>query len=151
MQSLNGLPNYKGLNGSSAQSPSFSWKHFWMLSYLSHIPWFTWCNIITNNVYITYNPVLKWGFMSTTCCEGLPPANLCLVTLLSSEQCSQFECFHPQHVQIINNTSSFKTKLTGNNTETSKVNLWCLTFPRSRQQTSRYKLLLCQLWAETLA
>jgi len=24
---------------------------------------------------------------------------------------------------------------------------WCLTFPRSRQQTSRYKLLLCQFWS----
>ena len=36
----------------------------------------------------------------------------------------------------------------------SKVNrnsLWCLTFPRSRQLTSRYKLLLCQFWAEELA
>ena len=40
--------------------------------------------------------------------------NFCLVTLLSSEQCSQFERFRLQHVQMINKTSSFKVKLIGN-------------------------------------
>ena len=35
--------------------------------------------------------------------EGLLPANLCLVILLSLEQCSQFERFCLQHVQIVNN------------------------------------------------
>ena len=44
-------------------------------------------------------------------------ANLCLLTLLSSEQCSQFE-----RVQMVNKTSSFKTKLIGNKPEASRVN-----------------------------
>jgi len=40
--------------------------------------------------------------------EGLPSANLHIVTLISSEQCSQFERFRLQHVQIVNKTSSSK-------------------------------------------
>ena len=47
---------------------------------------------------------------------------LCLVTLLHVEQCSQFERFRLQHVQMINKTSSFKTQLTGNNALVSRVN-----------------------------
>ena len=47
--------------------------------------------------------------------EGLLPANLCLVTLLSLEQCSVFQKFHLQHVQMVNKTSSFKIKFIGNN------------------------------------
>ena len=43
--------------------------------------------------------------------EGLLPANLCLVTLLSFEQCSKLENFRLQHVQIVNKTSRLKTKL----------------------------------------
>ena len=54
--------------------------------------------------------------------EGLLPADLCLLTLLISEQCSQFERFFPQHVQMVNKTSSFKTKLLGNYSEAGKVN-----------------------------
>ena len=54
--------------------------------------------------------------------EGLLPANLCLITLLSSEQCSQFERFCLQHVQMVNKTSRFKTKLIGNNAKGSRVN-----------------------------
>ena len=54
--------------------------------------------------------------------EGLPPASSCLVTLLSLEQCSQFERFHLQHVQMVNKTSSFKTKFIGYNAEVSRVN-----------------------------
>ena len=42
--------------------------------------------------------------------EGLLPADLCLVTLLSSEQCSQFESSHSQYVQKVNQTSSFTTQ-----------------------------------------
>jgi len=44
--------------------------------------------------------------------------------------------------------------LIGINAKTSIVNCYtlrCLTFPRSRQQTSRYKLLLGQLWVLELA
>ena len=70
--------------------------------------------------------------------EGLLPANLCLGDLLSSEQCSQFERFRLQHVQI-NKSSSFKTKLIGNNAEVGRVNhstLSCLNFQCSKQQTS---------------
>ena len=54
--------------------------------------------------------------------EGLLPANLCLVTLLSLEQCSQSERFRLKHVQMVNKPSSFKTKLNGNNTKVSRVN-----------------------------
>jgi len=42
------------------------------------------------------------------------PANLCLVTLLCLEQCSQLERFHLQHIQIVSKTSNCKTKLTCN-------------------------------------
>ena len=40
--------------------------------------------------------------------EGLLSANLCLVTLYSAEQRSQFERFRLQHVQTVNKTSSLK-------------------------------------------
>ena len=46
--------------------------------------------------------------------EGLLFANLYLVTLLSSEQCFQF--------QMLNKTSSFKKKLTTIIAEASRVN-----------------------------
>jgi len=49
--------------------------------------------------------------------ERLLPANLCLVNLLSSEQCSQFERFLLQPIQMVNKTCSVKTKLIGNNDE----------------------------------
>ena len=42
---------------------------------------------------------------------------LCLVILLSSEQCSQFEIFRQQHVQMVNKPSSLKTKLVDKNAE----------------------------------
>ena len=54
--------------------------------------------------------------------EGLLPANSYLVILLSSEQCSQFERFCLQHIQMVTKTSKFKTKLIGNNAEASRVN-----------------------------
>jgi len=77
-------------------------------------------------------------------------ANLCLYMLLSSEQCQQFERFRLQCVQVVNKTSSFKTKLTGNNPETNRVNRntrWCLTFPQSIQ-TFSYIQLTDQFWTE---
>ena len=52
--------------------------------------------------------------------EGLMYASLCLITLLSLEQCSKH--FRLQHVQIVNKTSSFKKKLIGSNAEASRVN-----------------------------
>ena len=39
--------------------------------------------------------------------EGLLPAHLCVVTLLSSEHCWQFERVRLQHVQMVNKTSIF--------------------------------------------
>ena len=36
------------------------------------------------------------------------------INVCTSEQCSQFERFHSQRIQIVNKTSSFKTKLIGN-------------------------------------
>ena len=52
--------------------------------------------------------------------EDLLPAKLCLVTLFSLE-CFflQFERFRLQLAHIVNKTSCFKTKLTGNNAEAS--------------------------------
>ena len=86
--------------------------------------------------------------------EGLLSANLCLVTLLRSEKFSQFERFHLQHVKTVNKTSSFDTKLIGNNADVTKITcntLWCFIFQRSRQLISCYKLLFDQFWAEELA
>ena len=54
--------------------------------------------------------------------EDLLLTNLCLVTLLIAEQCVPFERFRLQHVQIVNKTSSFKTKLIGNNAGASRIN-----------------------------
>ena len=77
--------------------------------------------------------------------EGLLPANLCLVSLLSSEQCSQFERFCLQPVQMVNKTSSFKTKLIVNNVEASQLTI--IRFDVSLSQIldkildSLYKLL----------
>ena len=45
------------------------------------------------------------------------------VIVLFSEQ-----RFRLQHVQMVNKTSSFKLKLTGNNAEASKVNRYALMF-----------------------
>ena len=73
---------------------------------------------------------------------------------LSLEQCSQYERFRQQHIQMVNKTSSFKTKVIGNNALASRVNrntLWRLTFPRSNQQTPRYNWLHFIFWAEELA
>ena len=53
--------------------------------------------------------------------EGFLPASLCLVTLFNSEPCSQFERFHLQHVQMVNKTSSFKTKLLGYDAKASRI------------------------------
>ena len=55
---------------------------------------------------------------------------------------------------MVNKTSSFKTKLIGNVAKVSRVNhstLLCLTFPHSGLQTSHYKLVLSEFWAEELA
>ena len=54
--------------------------------------------------------------------EGLLPTNLCLFILLSSEQCSQSERFRLQHFEMVNKTSCFRTKSTGNNADMTKVN-----------------------------
>ena len=83
--------------------------------------------------------------------EGLLSANLCLVTLLSSEQCSQFERFRLQHVW--NDKQNIQFQKNRSAIIPRRVNLvtfWCLTFPLSGQQTSRYKLLLGQFWADDL-
>ena len=54
--------------------------------------------------------------------EGLLPANSCLVTLLRSEQCSQFERSWLEHIQMVNKTFIFKTTLIGNNRKVSRAN-----------------------------
>ena len=54
--------------------------------------------------------------------EGLLPDNVGLFYFLRSVQCSQYERFRLQHVQMVNNTSSFKPKLIGNNADASRVN-----------------------------
>ena len=50
-------------------------------------------------------------------------ANLCFVSIQTSEQCSQFEQFHPPPVQLVNKTSRFKTKLIWNNAVNRKIHL----------------------------
>ena len=60
------------------------------------------------------------------------------------------QCFHSTCSILI----VLQLELLGNNATAIIVNhntLWCLTFPPFRQQTSLYKLLLCQIWAEELA
>ena len=55
--------------------------------------------------------------------EGLLPANLCLVTLLSWGKRLQFKSVHLQHIQTVNKTSSLLSHV-----------------------TSHYKLLRGQIW-----
>ena len=43
--------------------------------------------------------------------EGILPANFCIVTLLSSEQFSQFERFDPNHVQKEKQNIQFQNKI----------------------------------------
>jgi len=54
--------------------------------------------------------------------DGFLPVVLCVVSLLSSEECSQFDRFHPQHIQMVKKTNCFKTKVIGNNAMASRVN-----------------------------
>ena len=99
--------------------------------------------------------------------ESFLPANLCLVTLVNSEQCSHFQSFRLQ--QMVNNkalftiynmqntyyvkqecvkTSIFEIKCIGNNAGASRVNrniLLYLTLPSTlplRAKTGRYVLTL---------
>ena len=60
--------------------------------------------------------------------EGLLAANLCLVTILSSEQCTQFERFRLELVQMVNKTSKFKTKFIGNNAKGGGAELTTFMF-----------------------
>ena len=64
---------------------------------------------------LSFNITLLW--LQHVCWKF---GSLCSVTLWNSEQCSQFERFRWQCVQMVNKTSSFETKLIGNT-------LWCLT------------------------
>jgi len=64
-----------------------------------------------------------------------------ILKLYHNPKVSQFEGCRLQYVQMVNKTSTFKTKLISGNTEARRVNcntLWCVTFPRSKQQASRY-------------
>ena len=54
--------------------------------------------------------------------EDLLPASVFSYFILSLEQFSQFERFCLQHLQMVNKTSSFKTKLIGNNAKMHRVN-----------------------------
>ena len=47
--------------------------------------------------------------------EGLMSANMCLQNI------SQFQRLRLQHVQLVNKTSSFKTKLIGNNAGANRI------------------------------
>ena len=82
--------------------------------------------------------------------EGFLPASLSLVSW--NNVCNLKDSRNT--FQMLNEPSSFKTKLIANNAEVSRVNrniLCCLTSPRSRRQTSRCKVLLCPFWTEELA
>ena len=63
----------------------------------------------------TFSVLLPYDYIMLT-------VNLSLLSLLSSEQCSQFERFYLQHVEMVNKMFSFKTKLIGSNAEASRVN-----------------------------
>ena len=109
-----------------------------------------------NNTILGYNTVdSRHGLIPSCSTTGwqmvmflcLQHTCLCLLTLLSSEQSSQYETFRPQHVQLVTKTPSFKTKLIDNNAEAIRVNRnthWRLTFPRFKHKTSPYELPLCQ-------
>jgi len=58
--------------------------------------------------------------------EDFLPANVFLVIILSLEQYLQFDKFCLLHVQMVNKIFSFRTKVIGNNAETSRIN--CNTF-----------------------
>ena len=51
------------------------------------------------------------------------------LSLLSSEQCSQFERFHPHHFQFVDKTSSFKTKLIAVLTRRAELTAMMFNFP----------------------
>jgi len=72
------------------------------------------------------------------------PVSVCLITLVSSEEWSQFERFRLQPVQMVKKTSRYKAKLS-NNAEASRVN------NSSRQHNSGYRLLLGHIRTESLA
>ena len=55
-----------------------------------------------------------WGYSEDNGKLGSPGEGLCLVTLLSLEQCSHFKRYRFQSVQIVNKTSSFKMTFIGN-------------------------------------
>ena len=61
------------------------------------------------------------SFDYNTHVECLLPPKLWFDTLLSSKRYSQFERFHPQHIQMVNKTPSFKTKSIGNNAGVCRV------------------------------
>ena len=86
-------------------------------------------NIYVNQLYklkpaprLYFVHLILHSYYYNTYIEGLLHAILCLATLLSSEQCHQFERFQLQHVHDVNKTISFKRKLIGNNAEASRVN-----------------------------
>ena len=65
--------------------------------------------------YVLSFPLIFRCYDYNTLVEGLLPANLCLVPLLRSGKCTQFENFPLQHGRIVNKIYSFKTKLIVNN------------------------------------
>ena len=67
--------------------------------------------------------------------EGLLPQRLPAIYV------SLFEIFRLQHIQMVNKTSRFKTQMFGNNASPAELAAICVTFPRSRQQTSHYKII----------
>ena len=79
--------------------------------------------------------------------ENVLATHLCLVTLLNSEQCSQFERFCLHHAQMINKHSQYKNKINWQYCRGEQsYPQFPLPFSRFGQQTSRYKLLLGQFW-----
>ena len=87
-------------------------------------------NIFNENKITVMEPDPRFYFLNLilrfydyiTHVGGLLSPSFWLITLLSSAQCSQFERFHVLPIQMVNKTSSFKTKLIGNNVKPNKVN-----------------------------
>ena len=95
---------------------------------------------------VYFNITLSW-LQRQHACWRFTPYQFVLMIILSSEQCSQFERFRLQHVPMVNKTCSFK-KITDNNAEASRINrstLWCLTFPRSRHNSTLHVTNYCSV------
>ena len=92
------------------------------------------------NITFLWLPHACWRF---TACQFVSSYVIKLGTMFAIWKSPPATCSNSKQA------SSFKTELIGNNAEVSRVNhniLWCLTFPRSRQQTFCLIHWIIDLW-----